>query len=62
MGSPKSFRSTFTEIIVPSRVNTGGPIIIIGVNTYIRSNAGVDTTILGFHQQAKTELPLCQIG
>jgi hypothetical protein len=60
MGSPKSFRSTFTEIIVPSRVNTGRPVIIIGVNIYI--NAGVDTTILDFHQQAKTELRFCQIG
>ena len=60
MGSPKSFRSTFTEIIVPSRVNTGGPIIIIGVNIYI--NAGVDTTILGFHQQVKAELRFCQVS
>ena len=60
MGSPKSFRSTSTQLIVLFRINTGGPIIIIGVNIYV--NAGVDTTILVFHQQAKTELRFCQIG
>ena len=37
MGSPKSFRSTSTETIVLSRVNTDRPIIIIGVNIYIHT-------------------------
>ena len=60
MGSPKSSRSTCTELIVPSRVNSGRPIIGIGVNIYI--NKVVKITILGLHQQVKTELRFRAFG
>ena len=56
MGSPKSSRSTFTELIVPPRVNLGRPIIQIGVHIYIDSAVKITDTVLGFHQQVQSEL------
>ena len=51
MGSPKSYRITSTELIVPSIVDIGCPIIKTGVNIYI--NTVVKITILGFHPMGK---------
>ena len=58
-GSPKLYRSTCTEIIVPSRANTAGPIIIIGVNIYINTVAKI--TVCSFHQQVNKELRFCKV-
>ena len=60
MGSPKSFRSTCTELIVPSRVNLGWPIIKIGVYIYI--DTAVKITVLGFQQQVQSELRFRAFG